>query len=140
MIPLLQGPTDTSALGVLNGLVDRLLDYAILLAAVGAVSMALMEVVKKLFDFRARFNAEQWTDFMLWNGYEKSPAPDEGDAFVQLLQLASGVDAEKAQRAVEELTGGEKPRPRPRIDRQLAQKKGRPRAAKGALFPAFWGQ
>jgi hypothetical protein len=105
----------TSAVNALGTLVDKVLNYAILLAAVGAVAMALVEALKKLVDVRAKFHAERWTAFMRTNGYTPSPAP-HADAYVQLLQLACGVNTADAHEAVVELARTGKPHPKPRLD------------------------
>ena len=109
------GSTVSSAIDVLGTLIDKVLDYAILLAAVGAVAMALVEAFKKLVDVRAKFHARRWTRFMKLNGYAAPQSPDKDDAFVQLLQLSCGVNPQEAREAVLELTGGAGPHPRPRL-------------------------
>ncbi len=106
------GSTVSSAIDVLATLIDKVLDYAILLAAVGAVAMALVEAFKKLVDVRAKFHARRWTRFMKLNGYAARQPPDKEDAFVQLLQLSCGVDQQEACEAVLELTGRAGPQPR----------------------------
>ncbi|MEW5918975.1 MAG: hypothetical protein AB1762_21405, partial [Gemmatimonadota bacterium] len=118
MIPLtIQAAADSLGAGgisALAALVDKILNYAILLAAVGAVAMALVEALKKLVDVRAKFHAERWTAFMRTNGYTPSPAP-HADAYVQLLQLACGVNTSEAHEAVIELARTGRPHPKPRL-------------------------
>ena len=138
----LQAPAkSSSAIIAFSALIDRVLQYAILLAAVGTVAMALLEAIKKLFDFRTKFHADNWAAFMKSNGYvPPSGKPTECDAFVALLQLASGVNLEQASAAVQELTGGVNPRPKPRIAlaeaRTLTQRVSN--NGKQKLVPTFW--
>ena len=51
-----------------GGFTDYILDYAIALAAVGALAMALIEAAKKLLDSRTKFHAKRWTSWMLKSG------------------------------------------------------------------------
>lgn len=60
-----QGTTfSTGVVTAVNRLTDFLLQYAIALAAVGALSMALIEAGKKLYDSRTKFQAKRWTAWM----------------------------------------------------------------------------
>ena len=64
----------------INQFSGHILDYAMILAAIGTLSMALLELFKSLFDLRLVYNRKRvakWTE-----GHPK--------AYVQLLQLASG--------------------------------------------------
>ncbi|HET9425596.1 MAG TPA: hypothetical protein VFO55_09505 [Gemmatimonadaceae bacterium] len=81
---------------VVGGFTDYILDYAIALAAVGALAMALIEAAKKLLDSRTRFHARRWTAWMMKSG---EPGLDEAtrrQAYIDLLQLATGVTASEA--------------------------------------------
>lgn len=139
-----QAATNFTASGsaqMLSALVDRVLDYAVLLAAVGAVAMALLEAIKKLVDFRAKFHADEWTEFMKSNGYVESPQQPHEDAFVQLLQLSCGVNEQEAHVAVLELTKSDKPRAAPRIGwREARDMEAKNRTTKRAWIPTLWGQ
>lgn len=115
LAPQAGSPTVSNAIDRLGALIDEVLDYAILLAAVGAVAMALVEAFKKIVDARAKFHARRWTRFMKLNGYAATQLPDKEDAFVQLLQLSCGVNQQEASEAVYELTGSAGPQPQPRL-------------------------
>lgn len=114
-----QGTTfSTGVVAAVNRLTDFLLQYAIALAAVGALSMALIEAGKKIFDSRTKFHAKRWTEWMRLSSPEETRAATaEGDrsgetdpaaakrtaAFAQLLQLCTGVSERTSIDKAEEL-------------------------------------
>src|SRR5437868_5794219 len=64
---LLQAADSTAAMQVRHAVdvfASNLLDYALALAAVGALAMALIELFKKLLDSRTKFHAKRWTAWM----------------------------------------------------------------------------
>jgi hypothetical protein len=92
---------DTAAADRLKGTVesfsDFLLKYFVALAAVGALSMALIELWKKIRDSQTRFHARVMTE---WFQEYSSPG-----AFAELLHLATGMDPDSAQKAAGDLFG-----------------------------------
>jgi HAMP domain-containing protein len=98
---LLQADTANGArrvFDVVGGFTDYILDYAIALAAVGALAMALLEAVKKLLDSRTRFHARRWTAWMMKSGESEVTEVSRREAYAQLIQLATGVTAGEAVR------------------------------------------
>ena len=96
---LLQADTATGArrvFDVVGGFTDYILDYAIALAAVGALAMALIEAAKKVADSRTRFHAKRWTAWMMKSGEDAVAAASRREAYAQLLQLSTGVTAREA--------------------------------------------
>jgi hypothetical protein len=112
-------PTDVVL--AVNRFTDFLLRYLIALAAVGALSMALIEALKKLFDMRTRFQALRWTRWMSRSAFDEgvsgSPAfaaapteegasPNRALAYTELLQLCTGVPRDDAAQAAQGLLVG----------------------------------
>jgi hypothetical protein len=125
-ILLLQQPIGVpgSVIATVNRFTDFLLQYAIALAAVGALAMTLMEVWKRIFDSRTKFLARRW---ILW---QKEWPPDptvsltsasgvasadvatiQSEALGELLQLSTGVPRDEARRVARGLydSGGQLP-------------------------------
>jgi hypothetical protein len=94
-----------------NQFTDFLLRYVGALAAVGALSMAVIEILKKLLDARTRFQALCWTRWLMRAPFQTlvsaakpaaqsaaSPdAPDPAKAYAELLQLCTGVPRKEAE-------------------------------------------
>jgi hypothetical protein len=114
LILVLQQPDlSTGVVAVVNSLTDFILKYAVALAAVGALSMALIELWKKLFDSRTKFQARRWTQWMKKeSAFEEkilpedpakstsSTSPSREAAMAELIQLCTGVpDEDGAQTA-----------------------------------------
>ena len=74
-----------------GGFTDYILDYAIALAAVGALAMALIEAAKKLLDSRTKFHAKRWTAWMMKSGNGALDVADRRQAYADLIQLCTGV-------------------------------------------------
>jgi hypothetical protein len=95
--------TPESVVSTVNHFTNFLLAYVAALGAVGALSMALVEAWKKLFDSRTRFQALRWTQWLqrtplylgIGNGEDESSARRR--AYSELLQLCTGVPAADAQ-------------------------------------------
>jgi hypothetical protein len=98
--------TPESVIATVNNFADFLLTYVGALAAVGALSMALIEGWKKLRDSRTRFHALRWTEWVQSSPFaealratsdaksgveEKVPPPALVLAYGQLLHLCTGV-------------------------------------------------
>ena len=66
--------TPASIVSTVNRFTDFLLSYVGALAAVGALSMALIEAGKKLLDSRTRFQALRWTQWVQRSPFEASSA------------------------------------------------------------------
>ncbi|HYN81739.1 MAG TPA: hypothetical protein VES88_09580 [Gemmatimonadaceae bacterium] len=123
-----QGTTfSTGVVAAVNRLTDFLLQYAIALAAVGALSMALIEAGKKLLDSRTKFQARRWTEWMQrskvtgsigpvgeagkpWDDVTEAAARE--NAYTELLQLCTGASQEECTDAATDLlrTSGRIPR------------------------------
>src|ERR1700736_2856801 len=100
LILALQSTTSTPAniVSTVNRFTDFLLGYVGALAAVGALSMALIEAGKKLLDSRTRFQALRWTQWLQRSRFEPnvvqsanlkgSPALSLPLAYGELLQLS----------------------------------------------------
>jgi hypothetical protein len=82
-----------------GGFTDYILDYAIALAAVGALAMALIEAAKKLLDSRTKFHAKRWTAWMMKSGETRVELADRRQAYSDLIQLCTGVTAMEADSA-----------------------------------------
>jgi hypothetical protein len=107
------GPKLFQAVAALS---DRILSYAIALAAIGALSMALIEAWKKINDTRTKFHARRWTSFMF-----PRPTKEDGThttslasetrelAYRQLLQLGSGATEVEAMKVVTQLVENGQP-------------------------------
>jgi hypothetical protein len=79
-------------------LTDFLLKYLIPLTAVGAVSMAIIELVKKMLDTRTTFQARRWVNWMQRIAREDgSVAEHQRGSLCQLLQLCTGVSMDEAE-------------------------------------------
>jgi hypothetical protein len=95
-----------SIVSTVNRFTDFLLGYVGALAAVGALSMALIEAGKKLLDSRTRFQALRWTQWLQRSPFEASVIPatvTKGAsalslplAYGELLQLSTGVPRAEA--------------------------------------------
>ena len=106
---------DTTSLGVelfgaVSALSSRILSYAIALAAVGSLSMALIEAWKKVSDSRTKFHAQRWTALMMPNTAEAGSrrvsqlSPEiRKEAYRQLLQLCSGGTDAEVRNALDQL-------------------------------------
>jgi hypothetical protein len=75
---------------------DNLLDYALALAAVGALAMALIELSKKLLDSRTKFHAKRWTAWMKKSGDGALDFAERTRAYADLIQLCTGVTPAEA--------------------------------------------
>ena len=115
LILALQSTTSTPAniVSTVNRFTDFLLSYVGALAAVGALSMALIEAGKKLLDSRTRFQALRWTQWLLRSPFDSSVIPSTAtrggptlslsSAYGELLQLCTGVARAGANSAAEQL-------------------------------------
>jgi hypothetical protein len=97
-----------SVIVTVNRFTDFLLGYVGALAAVGALSMALIEAGKKLFDSRTRFQALRWTQWLQRSPFESSSFQSEKllsltSAYGELLQLCTGVPLAEANEAATRL-------------------------------------
>jgi hypothetical protein len=77
--------------GAVEAFASNLLDYALALAAVGALAMALIELFKKLLDSRTKFHAKRWTSWMAKAGDGAIDKSDRRQAYADLIQLCTGV-------------------------------------------------
>jgi len=85
-------------------LTDFLLKYLTPLIAIGAFSMAFIELWKKLLDKRTKFQARRWVDWMARNAAASNSDANRGEqALTQLLQLTTGVSPEEGSAAAREL-------------------------------------
>jgi hypothetical protein len=105
MITLVIAPQDTTTIGyqifrTVGQISDRILSYAIALAAVGALAMALIEAWKKLRDTRARFHARRWTEVMFPSNMNPGTVRMREIAYRQLLQLSTGATATEVNSAL----------------------------------------
>jgi hypothetical protein len=106
MLLLFQQPDPSAAQsirGAVEAFASNLLDYALALAAVGALSMALIELCKKLLDSRTKFHAKRWTAWMMKSGEDVLTADQRGQAYADLVQLCTGVTRGEAQRSATSL-------------------------------------
>jgi hypothetical protein len=119
LILALQSASNTpdSVVATANRFTDFLLSYVGALAAVGALSMALIEAGKKLLDSRTRFQALRWTQWVqrvrldttrlaTATGEKRYSLSDDTapiQAYAELLQLCTGVSAAEAYDAAESL-------------------------------------
>ncbi len=86
---------DTLTTGIgstVNSLADLLLRYAIPLAAVGALAMALIEGWKKFWDSRTKFHSRRFT---MWVG--------NADVLADVLVLCTGISRSEATAAAQRL-------------------------------------
>jgi len=70
---------------VIQELVNFLLRYAVTLAAISALSMALIEAAKAIGSIRSRFHKKS---ILKW--IEESQLSNQGDVYAQLIQLTTG--------------------------------------------------
>lgn len=111
-------PSTTGVVTTVSRFTDFIVQYAIVLGAVGALSLALIEAGKRLLDSRTKFQARRWTRWMMDTPVETgliflsggSESPHEltvldvrTAALADLLQLCTGVPAPEAQSAAENL-------------------------------------
>ena len=109
------GPT--GVVGAVNRFADFLLQYAGALAAVGALSMALIEFGKKLLDSRTKFQTLRWTTWTTRSDFaaavpadiaplvskNSGESPSQTIAFAELLQLCTGISKQEARSAAQRL-------------------------------------
>lgn len=88
-----------SVIVTVNRFTDFLLGYVGALAAVGALSMALIEAGKKLFDSRTRFQALRWTQWLQRSPFRSEQPLNLTSAYGELLQLCTGVPLAEANEA-----------------------------------------
>jgi hypothetical protein len=107
----------SGVVGAVNRFADFLLEYAGALAAVGALSMALIELGKKLLDSRTKFQTLRWFDWIARNDFQQSipsdiaplaakntgEAPNKTLALAELLQLCTGISKQEARTAAQQL-------------------------------------
>jgi hypothetical protein len=90
-----------------NQFTDFLLRYLGALAAVGGLSMALIEAAKKLLDSRTKFQALRWTRWVMRTPLDRTlsgaPQASHTRAMGEIIQLCTGVTAEEASSAAAEL-------------------------------------
>ena len=79
-------PTPESVFKIVDSLVEFILSYAVTLAAISALAMALIELVKALFSARDRFH--KWR-LCQWIG-QKSPETNAARVYESLIQLTTG--------------------------------------------------
>src|ERR1044072_6930151 len=107
LIPLL--PADSTAAQHVRGAVEafasNLLDYALALAAVGALAMALIALFKKLFASRTKSHATRWASWMMRSGKSAISMGDRKQAYADLIQLCTGVTPGEAATSSEALVG-----------------------------------
>lgn len=128
ILMLVQARVPSGVLTTIERFSDFLLSYAAALAAVGALSMALIEAWKKLWDSRTKFQALRWVEWVKTAAFSEAaisqlaagPARVPGEprplarsaALAELLQLTAGIDEATADRVVAKLmkNGGRLPR------------------------------
>lgn len=99
-----QVPPATDVGKAVYQLTDFLLKYLTPLIAIGAFSMAFIELWKKLLDKRTKFQARRWVDWMMHNAAASNSDPQRGEkALTQLLQLTTGVSPEEGHTAAQQL-------------------------------------
>lgn len=106
-----QSPTlPAGIVAAVNQFTDFLLRYVSALAAVGALSMALIELAKRLFDCKTRFQALRWTRWVTGTAFDPPATmqsyvdsysalpqtPSRLTAYAELLQLCTGVSRDEA--------------------------------------------
>jgi len=101
-------PLASGIVAAVSQFTDFLLGYVAALAAVGALSMALIEAGKKLLDSRTKFHALRWTRWMIRSASDET---NRALALTELLQLTTGVPRDEGTRAAERLlaAGGHLP-------------------------------
>jgi hypothetical protein len=106
MLLLFQAADSTAAQHVrvaVEAFADNLLDYALALAAVGALAMALIELFKKLLDSRTKFHAKRWTAWMKQSGPGAIDDAGRQAAYADLIQLCTGVTPPEATASADAL-------------------------------------
>lgn len=110
LLAFLQAADSTGAarriFDAVGGFTDYILDYAIALAAVGALAMALIEAAKKLLDTRTKFHAKRWTAWMMKSGDAAVDEVARRQAYTDLIQLCTGVTPAEAEAAAAHLIDG----------------------------------
>lgn len=84
-------PIPDGVVTAVNLFTEFLLRYLGALAAVGALSMALIEAAKKLLDSRTKFQALRWTRWVM-----RTPAASHSRALTEMIQLCTGVTLDEA--------------------------------------------
>ncbi len=80
---------DTSTIAVtVESFSGKILDYALLLAAIGTIAMALLELIKSVTYWRRHFHRRRLERWL-------ATAPDSKAAYQQLMLLAAGGPAER---------------------------------------------
>jgi hypothetical protein len=111
VLALQTAPASTAAQNIVstvNRFTDFLLAYVAALAAVGALSMALIEAGKKLLDQRTRFQTLRWTEWMQISPFTDASSGEAGEinrvtAYAELLRLCTGVPEAVAAEAADRL-------------------------------------
>ncbi|MFN2637596.1 MAG: hypothetical protein ABR585_11250 [Gemmatimonadaceae bacterium] len=107
----------TGVVGAVNRFADFLLQYAGALAAVGALSMALIEFAKKVLDSRTKFQTLRWTTWTTRSDFAAAIPSDIASlatkntseslttkiALAELLQLCTGISKQEARTAAQQL-------------------------------------
>ena len=117
-----------------EGFAGFVLRYFVALAAVGALTMALIEAWKKVFDTRTRFHMKAVLAWIAQTANEQRVAPrlgradppDANLAYAELIHLTTGTDIPRADDVATELL--------PRHREIAAQRTRMPREAELALF------
>lgn len=99
-------PIPDGVVVAVNQFAEFLLRYLGALAAVGALSMALIEAGKKLLDSRTKFQALRWTRWVLRTPLDEKSGATHTGALAELLQLCTGIGEEEAASAAERLISG----------------------------------
>ena len=104
LILVVQAAAPATDVGIaVNRLTDFLLKYLTPLIAVGAFSMAFVELWKKLLDSRTKFQARRWVSWMKHNAQAGELDRMGEQALTQLLQLSTGVSAKEGDACAREL-------------------------------------
>lgn len=124
-----------SAADIIKGISDQLTGYALIVAAAGTVTMALLELLKGLIDARMRFNK--------WRLEKWIPDADYPAARLELFGLATGGDIEPAtkRRELRGFATGEINRGDVLYDQPLEKMMGQIQAASNLAldFPQVYG-
>ncbi len=91
-------PIPDGVVTAVNLFTEFLLRYLGALAAVGALSMALIEAAKKLLDSRTKFHALRWTRWVM-----RAPAASHSRALTEMIQLCTGVTPDEASAEADKL-------------------------------------
>src|SRR5256714_4324150 len=100
--------TPEAVVSTVNRFTEFLLAYVGALAAVGALSMAIIEAAKKLLDSRTRFQALRWTQWvertpMVLTGARGDESAVRLQAYSELLQLCTGIPEVEAEASASRL-------------------------------------